>query len=149
TSRVQEWHGAVRGAPRGRARGRAHRSRARGHATDAGTTHVFRVTHGISSIFDWHRVALSDTSPGASPALPMPLFTCRMHDRAEIPQSDLAGAVERRRPHLVVRPVRDGNRDLTDFLATPDAVTRRLGRDESRRHRGLARPGLARDRHPT
>ena len=72
--------------------------------------------------------------------------THRQDELHEVPQADLAGPVERRRPHLVVRAVRDRHRDLADLLAAADAVARRLGGEQRRGQRRLAGTGLARDR---
>ena len=52
------------------------------------------------------------------------------HELHEVPQRDLAGAVERRRPHLVVAAVRDRHRDLADLLAAARAVPGRRGGEE-------------------
>ncbi len=62
-----------------------------------------------------------------------PIRPHREHELHEVAQRDLAGAVERGRPDLVVGAVRDRHRELADLLTRPHAVTRRARRRAARR----------------
>ncbi len=77
-----------------------------------------------------------------------PIGPHRQHELHEVAQTDLAGTVERRGSHLVVRAVRDRHRQLADLLARAHAVARGRGREQRRRERRLARARFTGHRDP-
>ena len=77
-----------------------------------------------------------------------PVGPHREDELHQVAQRDLAGAVERRRPDLVVRAVDERNGELANLLARPDAVVRGRCREQRAEQRGLACSRLARDDDP-